>query len=169
MRIATIFFALTLALSGQMLLSCSSGEDHSAPANAAANTNAASNDANSANDNIEELGMLVTLPYEPEEASWKESTAPNGKKKLTAVIRFSGENADKVAAQAAQHRAAVPEELSTEDWYPNELISQSDLNGDSMLKGQSYAANDFYRDAYNDGKLTRVNDTDVFILELTAR
>jgi hypothetical protein len=113
--------------------------------------------------------MLVTLPVEPEDVAWKETTGPDGTRKLTAVLRFSGENAAKVSSQAAQHRPAVPAELSTEEWYPAELISQSELSGDTMLKGQTYAANDFYRPPYNDGRLTRVENTDVFILELTAR
>ena len=169
MRTVTTLLTISLVLTTQFLLSCSSSVDNSAPANAASVTNTASNAANSANDNVEELGMLATLPLEPEEASWKETNAPDGKRKLTAVIRYSGENAAKIAAQAGQHRAAVPVELSTEEWYPSELISQSELSGDTMLKGQSYAADDFYREPYNDGKLTRVENTDVFILELTAR
>lgn len=169
MRIVTTLFVFSTFLTSLALTSCSSGVDNSAPANAAVNINAASNSANTANDNIEELGMLVTLPYEPEDTSWKETTAPDGTKKLVAAIRFSDENAEKVISQAAQHQPAVPAELSPEEWYPTELISQSEISGTSLLKGQSYAANDFYREPYNHGRITRVEDTDYFILELTSR
>jgi hypothetical protein len=34
------------------------------------------------------------------------------------------------------------------------------------LKGAAYAANDFLQSPYNNGKLTRINDTNYFVLEL---
>ena len=76
---------------------------------------------------------------------------------------------DKVVAAAAQHRPPVPEKLATESWFPPELISQGDISGESALNGQSYAANDFIRPPYSEGKLIRIENSDYFILELTAR
>ena len=170
MRIARPHFLLSLILAGQLIFACSyEGADANANSADSSNANISSNSAQSANDNIEELGMLVTLPFEPEDSSWKETTSADGTKKLTAAIRFSDANADKVAAAAAQHRAPVPEKLATESWFPPELISQGDISGESALNGQSYAANDFIRPPYSEGKLIRIENSDYFILELTAR
>ena len=51
---------------------------------------------------------------------------------------------------------------------PPELIAQSQGSGDEILKGKSYAANEFFSESYKNGKITRINDTDYFILELTS-
>ena len=164
MRFTRTHFLLSLILAGQLMFACSyDGADANANSAYSSNANIASNSAPSANDNIEEL------PFEPEDSSWKETTFADGTKKLTAAIRFSGSDADKVAAAAAQHRAPVPEKLATETWFPPELISQGDISGESALNGQSYAANDFIRPPYSEGKLIRIENSDYFILELTAR
>src|SRR5687767_13531748 len=98
---------LVLAAAGLVLSSCS------APAG---NSNVNSSVANSANDaravpkdNIEELGMLVRLPFEPEEVAWKENPE---QKKLTAVMRFSPENAAKMAAEISKSGPPTPEKVS---------------------------------------------------------
>ncbi len=47
--------------------------------------------------------------------------------------------------------------------------AQSELSGDETLKGNSYAANDFLQSPYEAGKLTRLEDSNYFILELSAK
>jgi hypothetical protein len=90
-------------------------------------------------------------------------------KKLTAVLRFLNEDADKIVAQAASVKAAAPSTINTEKWFPPELIAQSRTSGDDTLKGLSYPANDFYNAPYSDGTFTRIDGTDYFVLELFAK
>ena len=145
----------------------------SACAGPAENGNAVNaNAANSANiaqtgpkDNIDELGLLVRLPVEPEEVAWQEKPE---QKKLIAVVRFSPENAQKMAAEVAKNGQGSPETLTVESWYPNELIAQGELTGESTVKGQSYPAEPFLNPPYSKGKITRIEDTDYFILQISS-
>lgn len=109
--------------------------------------------------------LMVRLPFEPEEVAWKEKPA---EKKLTAVIRFSPENAAKMAAEVAKNGQPSPETLTVETWYPAELIAQSDVTGESTLKGRSYPAESFLNPPYTKGKITRVENTDYFILQISS-
>jgi len=129
-------------------------------------------------DNVEELAKIIKLDFTPEEATFSEVnpntknnnrsvSAPN-EKKLVAVLKFSSENANQVAALAEKYKPAIPADIDAENWFPAELIAQSQLTGDESLKGSAYAANDFLQTPYADGKLTRINNTDYFILELTS-
>ena len=122
--------------------------------------------------------MLIRLPFPPEDVDFREDalgktnndrvSGPSDKK-LAAVLLFKKEDADKIVAQAEKYKAPTPETINTESWFPNELTAQSQTSGDKSLKGLSYAANDFYNAPYSDGKLTRIEGTDYFVLELFAR
>ncbi len=170
-----IFIALIIAA---IFTSCGS--------NKTANANSANQNANSANSNSaasikddgDELEMTIKLPFRPEDAVWREEVlgktgdnrvpAPTDKK-LIAVLRFLKEDADKIVAQAEKYKPATPEIINSENWFPAELIAQSQTSGDETLKGKSYAANDFYNVPYSEGKLTRIEGTDYFVLELFAK
>lgn len=127
--------------------------------------NSASTAQTGPKDNIEELGMLVRLPFEPEEVAWEEKPE---QKKLTAVIRFSPENAQKMAAEVAKNGQSSPETVTVESWYPNELIAQGELTGESTVKGQSFPAEAFLNPPYTKGKITRIENTDYFILQISS-
>ena len=134
--------------------------------------------ANNVKDNIDELEMTIKIPSHPEEAVWREDISgktvdnripgPNDKK-LIAVLRFLKEDAEKIVAQAAKYKSAAPETISPESWFPAELIAQSRTSGDETLKGSAYAANDFFNLPYSDGKITRIEGTNYFVLELFSR
>jgi hypothetical protein len=153
-----------LLLAAQVLIGCSGQTVNSNAANSAAadSTNAASAGPK---DNIEEFGMLVRLPFAPEEVAWKEKPE---QKKLTAVIRFSPENAQKMAAEVAKSGQPAPATITVESWYPNELIAQGELTGESTVKGQSYSAEPFLNPPYTKGKITRIENTDYFILQISS-
>jgi len=170
---------LALILSIQLLYGCGNriGNNTALPDST---SNASEGAANPVKDNVEELGMLVRLPFEVEveEAVWKEEpmripgteqNASANQKKLTAVLRFSSENGRKVAGQVEKVKAGEPAILGTERWFPAELIAQSELNGADNLKGMSYAAADFYLPPYSEGRITQVENTDYFVLELFAK
>src|SRR5437763_14114981 len=93
--------ALVAGLSGAILLaSCGSPATNADQRGEAENTAAAN--ANTANNNVEELGVLIDVPYESEDTVWKENASH---KKITAVFRFSPEDSNKVVADASAHGA----------------------------------------------------------------
>ena len=154
---------LVLAAAGLVLSSCSSP---------AGNNNMNSSAARSANadrsvpkDNIEELGMLVRLPFEPDEVAWEENPE---QKKLTAVMRFSPENAAKMAAEISKSGPPTPEKVSVESWFPNELLAQGELTGESIVKGHSYTAEPYLNPPYTKGRITQIESTDYFILQISS-
>lgn len=163
MRFSLIAVLLTPLLAIVLLTSCSSR---------AGNVNANPAEANSANtanagpeDNVEEFGMLVRLPIQPEEVVWKEDEQ---KKTLTAVLRFSPENATKLAADIAKNGQPTRETLSVESWYPAELLAQSELTGESTVTGTSFPAEPFLNPPYTKGKISRIDNTDYFILQISS-
>ncbi len=145
------------------------GNNASAPPNA-------DNTAGAANENAEQLGLLIKLPFEAEEVAWKEqplsrqdTNSPvlsQNERKLIAVFRFSDEESAKLAASLARFGTPANVTLGTEEWYPAELIGQSEFNGESRLRGVSYPADDFYQSPYLNGQITRIENTNYFVLEL---
>ncbi len=140
----------------------------------------ANNAANLAKDDAEELQEVVKLPFEPDEEAtvWRETPAANfdndnrvpakGDKKLVAVMKFSKEDSEKLIELASQHQPPQPTETTTEPWFPPELVAASGVSGNETLKGTVYSAADFFKSPYSNGYLIKVNETDYFILELTA-
>jgi len=123
-------------------------------------------------DDVEEFGKIVKLPVAPEEATFYEfdlsadgssrPSVPNAKR-LVAVLQFSGENANTLVSTLNN---AVPLDVDAENWFPPELVAKSQETGDASLKGVSYAATAFLQPPYLNGRLTRINDTNYFVLEL---
>ena len=129
--------------------------------------NSANENANAAKTNAEELGVLVNLPFETEEAVWKEDAAH---KKVIAVLRFSPADANKIVSRGGKDSARLRmSKVAAETWFPAELIAQSGASGDSNLKGLAYAANDFFQEPFTSGRIVRIENTDYFVLELSAK
>jgi hypothetical protein len=163
-------------LAAAILAACTSSQPQNA--NQANQSAEASTNSNSVKNNVDELEMLIKLPFHPEEADWREE--PMGKaandrvpgptdKKLVAILRFLKPDADNIVAQAEKRKAPTPASVNTENWFPGELVAQSQTSGDETLKGLTYAADDFYNPPYSDGKLTRIEGTDYFLLELFTK
>ncbi|MGE3466038.1 MAG: hypothetical protein AB7J13_03820 [Pyrinomonadaceae bacterium] len=121
--------------------------------------------SNPARTNVEELGLLVNVPYDAEDVVWKEFK-DNGT--LLAVIKFKSEDAAKVVADAEKFGPSQPAVISPEDWFPEELTAQSEMSGDNQLKGLSYPANALLGEAYKTGRITRIDGTDFFVLEAST-
>jgi hypothetical protein len=152
MQIPAPALFLILVAAGLGLPGCSSPAE-----NANANSpvaNSASSTSPAPKDNIEELGMLVRLPFE--------------QKKLTAVMRFSPENAAKMAAEISKAGPPTPEKVSVESWFPNELLAQGELTGESVVKGHSYTAEPYLNPPYTKGRITQIESTDYFILQISS-
>jgi hypothetical protein len=141
--------------------------------NKAANTTPAGNvssvpgeSASSAKTNIEELGLLVNIPYEADDVVWKEDTV---RKRVIAVLHFSKADADTISAKAASRQAPQGVSMPSESWFPAELVAQSSVSSEDLLKGTSYAADEFFMEPYTSGRIVRIAETDYFVLQLTAK
>jgi hypothetical protein len=139
--------------------------------------NAANGDnANPAKDDIDELGKIIKLPLLPDEANyWEENVPESGvnekspaNKKIVAVLKLSPENAAQLVGNIEKIKPPTDSDIDAESRFPAELIAQSQLSGDETLKGKSYAADDFLQAPYKTGKITRIENTDYFVLELTT-
>lgn len=129
--------------------------------------NLADEQSNKASDSIEGLLELVRLPVVPEEVVWREDT--NAKpKKVTAVLKFEKEELANFTAIVEKNKLADSADVGAENWFPQELTAQAQLSGEGVLKGTVYAANEFYNIPYGSGRITRIQGTDFFVLELTA-
>ncbi|HMT09661.1 MAG TPA: hypothetical protein PKA82_16805 [Pyrinomonadaceae bacterium] len=157
--------AVVLSILGLMSACGNSSGNNSNSSSADANP-ATKINANSARTDVEELGVRVNLPFETEEAVWKEVAA---EKKLIAVIRFTPENSAKIVADAEKARPATRVDVTSETWFPPELIAQADMTGDDRLAGNSYAAISFVAPPYTDGSLIRIDNTDYFILQVSFK
>ena len=155
---------LALFLCAVSFAACGGGENNNARTNANA-ANRTGEGSIAAKTNVEELSLLVNVPYEAEDIVWKDYTAG---KKVIAVLRFSPEDANKVAASAEKYGAPENVGLPVETWFPDELIAQGEMSGDRALKGLAYSANDFYLTPYTSGKITRIEASDYFVLEVSA-
>lgn len=166
-------FILALVLFALLSIACLS------PANTNTNSgpgNTAPANSSIARDKPEELDLIIVLPIETEDAVWREDavniTAPDNSryiKKLTVVLKYPPLEAGKLATLIANAGPATPASINAETWFPAELIAQSEMSGDDTLKGNSYPAKDFFQTPYNDGKVTRIEGTDYFVLELFAK
>lgn len=123
-------------------------------------------DSNAASSNSEELGLLVNMPFETEDVVWKEDIE---KKSLVAVMLLSPANAEKLVSEASQIRPPEQAAISTESWFPAELVAQSGMSGENVLKGQAYAANAFFQEPYTGGRVIRIENTNYFVLDLSRK
>ena len=161
---------------------CSNSNDGNSNASNQA-ANAIGNNRMTVSDDLAGLSALIRLPEVParsetadepetrdrEEVVWHEVETGNPKgKKLIAVLKYSPEITAKIIESAEKHKPAAPADVDAEDWFPPELVAKSQESGDASLKGVEYAANDFLQPPYTRGRLTRINDTDYFVLELST-
>lgn len=157
---------LTLFLLSFLISACGATSGNG---NSRANANSASTpleNPNAPKTNIEELGVLINVPYEAEDIVWKETASP---RRLIAVLRFSPADCDKIVADAEKYRKPENVTIQDETWFPDDLIAQGDMSGDDTLKGTSYAANTFLQDPFNEGRLIRIESTNYFVLEASAK
>lgn len=173
---ATCLLALLL-LAGCGNADLTNGNSNSFAQNSNQISGANGENSNSAQDDIEELGKIIKLPLAPEEVNyWEENfkkpaaesqNTGRAGKKLVVVLKFSPENAALLTGQIERIRLPVDSQIDAENRFPAELVAQSQLSGDESLKGKSYAADDFFQPPYSDGKITRIENSDYFVLELT--
>lgn len=157
MHAVTLAFFMSIGL----LVACGDGDSNSNTAYRPTAPNARQNEPRT---NAEELGMLIKMPYETEDIVWKEFPNSN---RIVAAIRFTTANANKIVAESGgtPEGATVP----VEPWFPDELIAQSEMSGDRSLKGTAFPATIFYQEPYTVGKVTRIEGTDYFIVDMIGK
>lgn len=167
--------ALIVALTANFITSCGALEiANGNNANTSA-TNVSINN-NPPNDDLGELLTIVRLPELPEETVWREETMGKGAdesrvpgptdRKLTAVLHYDEKTAAKLVEQISKAKPPEAAEVNTSNWFPAELIAQSQMSGNETLKGISYGVNDFTNVPYGSGRITRIENTNFFVLEL---
>ncbi|CAN5653975.1 hypothetical protein BH24ACI3_BH24ACI3_04260 [soil metagenome] len=122
-----------------------------------------------ANHSVEELGLIIKLPYEPVEASWRNEATGNNKITIRAVLLFTTGDGKTLIAEAEKIKPGQPVEVVAENWYPTELIAKSEMGEESKVNGKAYPAEAFFQPPYNSGRLIKIDETDHFILELGAQ
>lgn len=167
MKYASIIIIL---LSCFLCFSCAGEEVNTADNSKNTNTTPANTNRNPVKDNIEELETIIKIPFHPEEVLWREESLGNqNAKKMTVVLKFLPEDSNKIVAEAETKRAVTQTTIPVETWFPAELIAQSELSGDDTLKGNVYSADQFFQAPYQDGRLTRMENSSYFILELFSK
>lgn len=157
--------SLLLLLQAALFISCGGRADgNTTPATTSANSSPEI--TNGVRTNAEELSLLINMPYEAEDVFFKEDKA---QKRLTAVLRFDKADTHKLASDLDKTGSVTDATIETEDLFHPELRSQSEMMGDVALKGKSYTASQFYMEPYTNGKITRIDGTDFFVLELTTK
>jgi len=109
--------------------------------------------------------MLVNFTLEPEDILWQQVDAP---KKIVAVFRLDEQDTKKLVDQLATRSEGAPKSVPVEDWFPAELIAGGEATGGSTVDGTAYPADDFYQPPFSQGTITRIRDTDFFVLEIAA-
>ena len=164
------FFRISaLLLSIAMLISlngCDSGTESNSNISNTAN-NVLTESSNSANTNPEQLNLLIKIPYEADDLIWKEFSSP---RRIVAVFRFYPDDTAKLMETAVSEKTPTPITISSETWFPDELIAQSESDGPGdTLKGTAYGAGQFLQPPFNEGRLIRIDGTDFIILEASVR
>lgn len=159
---------LALFLSLQILVGCSNSKNTANNSNESLPIPSQSVDPEkAANDNADELALLINLPFEPVEIAYRESNDKNSRH-LTAVLRFSSAEADSITAKADAIKPPQETQVKIEEWFPAELVDRGDVQLETTLPGKTYPANEFFKDPFNSGTLTRIGETDYFVLSMTA-
>lgn len=161
-----IRFVLILAFFTAISVFAACGGKNIGGLSSSQSANNADHKSKAAKTNVEELGLIVNVPYDAEDVVWKEDPAG---KHLVAVLRFSKTDSDKLVTDAERIRKGQNITLPSETWFPSELIAQSETSGDDSLKGAAYAPDSFLQPPYTDGTITRIENTEYFVLDLTAK
>ncbi|MFL6373781.1 MAG: hypothetical protein ACJ73D_03855 [Pyrinomonadaceae bacterium] len=162
LRRALILVSLTVAASA----ACSSKPVANKANTSTAAANANTDTQNGAHTKVEDLSLLISMPYDVQDLAWKQS---KDQKKITAVLRFDPDDEKKVIAESEKFGPAQNASVETQSWFPDELTEQSDLHGDQPLKGKAYPANRFFQDPYNSGRIVDIDGTDYYVLELSSQ
>jgi hypothetical protein len=154
---------IVLILISFLFLGCGSGGDKS-DAGPSTNTDNSVVQNEVPSDRLEDLKLLIRIPYDAEDAVWK---VEGSSSKLTAVLIFTAEDTKALLFELRKGGDGADAELALESWFPEELIAKAEMSGDAELRGKAYPAEQFFMDRYNTGRVIHIEETEIFILELS--
>lgn len=160
--------AFLLAL--QVLAGCAGPTANSNVANANATSAGAEPEKEGVKDTSDELAILIKFPFEPEDLAWREFPATGDqRRRVLAVFQLLPEDSKKLTERSSKIRPGKSVSLATEKWFPTELTMLNEMNSDEGIPATSYAADEFFNAPFTEGSLSRVDNTDFFVLELFAK
>lgn len=160
---AVIIFAILCFTFGS-LTSCAEAVNNTAENS---NNTIVQTKTSAANEDKDQLTMLIKLPDEVTECVWLETKKGTGKQ-VTAVLRFSAANTAKLVAELSKEGQPAAATIEPEEWFPTELTTQNEMTGNEGLPGKAYSAASFVQFPYLTGRVVHIDDTDFFIVEMTA-
>lgn len=164
-----VTFALFISL-GFILVSCSDAADTTAVNSNNSNNTVQPPKTPPSNDNIDELSLVIKLPFDVTETAWREvSGQPDGSQKMTAVVRFSSTDTNKLVTELARLGEPALVSIEAEDWFPTELVTKNEMTGDEGLSGKAYQPTLFLQPPYNAGRVIHIDETDFFVIELSVK
>lgn len=151
----------SLLLSAFIITSCTAPAGNSSSANEG---NRVASVPKKANDKPEELGMLINFSLEPEDIVWQQAESP---KRIVAVFRLDQEETKKLVERLTAVSQGAPKTITVEDWFPPELVAGGEATDASTVDGTAYPAQDFYQPPFSQGTITRIDNADFFVIEIS--
>lgn len=132
----------------------------------------ANTDRESVSSDVAALREKVDLPFAPLEAVWLEEKLGNPNNsvpgptdyRLTAVLKFSNSDAEQLMKKIDAEKLPGGS-VQIEEWFPFELKNKA---ADNELGGTKYDAGAFSRSPYTSGTVSRVENSDYFVLKLLS-
>lgn len=132
----------------------------------------ANTDKNSVSSDVDALRQKVELPFAPLEAVWLEEKLGNPDNsvpgptdyRLTAVLKFSNSDAEQLMKKIGAEKLPGGT-IQIEEWFPSELKNKA---AGGELGGTKYDAGEFSRSPYTSGTISRVENSDYFVLKLLS-
>lgn len=158
-------FVIPLVLVGTLIVLSGCGEAPDSKPETVANVDRRSDEVLS---NPEELGLLMRVPFESDEIediAWKSN--PDSRS-LVAVIRLTEDGAKRADAEVFQGRSNGRGSIDVKSWFPKELLTKSEMNGDADLDGTLLPIDALILPPYNSGRVVKIDDSEYYVIEMSA-
>lgn len=178
-----IFKSTVLLIIGFLLAACGYSTSQTVNSETGNNRKAVSGNMNESTaknievkTDIETLEKKINLPVRPLEAKWAEEIFDNSKGlvpgpsdyRLTVLLKYDRKSANELTEKLSQK--ITDQSLGNTEvksWFPDEVKTQAQTNdGKTYLEGAKYSPEDFFRSPYLNGNLTRIGNSDYFVLNL---
>ncbi|MFL6467609.1 MAG: hypothetical protein ACJ72Z_06600 [Pyrinomonadaceae bacterium] len=169
MNLPSKIIAILFCTASIGLLGCSQQTaDNGAAANSNSNASKASN-ANTADDNVEELRSLIQIPFEPDEVVYRVTNEADKKQRLVAVFVLTPANHRELEGRLSSGSAGKQQLVTVEQWFPPELKAMAEMTGETAISGTAFPATDFFQEPFTEGSIVFIPQTDYAVLELRSK
>lgn len=177
--LAATLVSASCAASDDATITQNLNDRHSQDMNSKSNTAPNSPTPADVSRDIEALGKTIGLPVRPRAAVWNAQKLGNANNqvpgptdyRLVAVFEFDEAGVKTLLEKIGETSPAAA--VRIENWFPEELkkaaeTSKSNAANDPELEGKKYDADLFLRSPYTNGTLTRIDQTNYFVLRLLS-